>query len=110
MLYFVECVGADAIKIGHCRGQPSAVAHGRVSSMQSNCPLPLKLLAVTEGGIDEERKLHSRFSDEWIRGEWFKATDALRAFVAQFPTLPPPARHGDPRYNRRPAPEERVAA
>jgi len=101
MIYFVECVGANAIKIGHCAG--FGIAHSRVSSMQSNCPLPLKLLAVTDGNIEAERGLHARFSDDWIRGEWFSATDDLRDFVRQFPAPPPPTRFGDPRYNRRPA-------
>ena len=103
MIYFVECIGADAIKIGYCRPDAKGLVHRRVSIMQSNCPLPLKLLAVMGGGADRERELHGLFSDDWIRGEWFKATDALRAFVARLPSAPPPPRQGDPRYNRRPA-------
>lgn len=102
MIYFVECIGADAIKIGLTVGNGNGLAHSRVSSMQSNCPMPLKLMAAIEGDKAMERALHARFSDDWLRGEWFRATDALRSFIAQFPVPPPPPRQGDKRYNRRP--------
>ncbi len=102
MIYFVECIGANAIKIGACRG-PMALVHARISTMQSNCPLPLDLLAAADGYKEDERGLHRRFPDDWIRGDWFHATDDLRAFVAEFPRPPLPPRRGDARYNRRPA-------
>ena len=101
-VYFIECVGADAIKIGYARGDRNGNIHHRVSAMQSGCPLPLKLLAVTDGAEAEEASLHARFSGDWIRGEWFRASDELRAFVAQFPEPSPRPRLNDPRYGRKP--------
>jgi hypothetical protein len=103
VIYFVEALGADAIKIGYTRGLADGTAHGRVSTMQSNCPLTLKLLATMPGGYDDERELHVRFSDDWIRGDWFRASAELRAFISQFPEAAPPPRAGDPRYNRKPS-------
>jgi hypothetical protein len=102
MIYFVEALGADAIKIGYTRGLADGTPHSRVSAIQTNCPLKLKLLATTPGSYDYERELHSRFTDDWIRGDWFRASPALREFVAQFPEPSPPPRAGDPRYNRKP--------
>jgi hypothetical protein len=104
MIYFVEALGADAIKIGYTRGLADGTAHDRISTIQSCCPLPLKLLATVSGSCEDERHLHSRFSDDWIRGDWFRASAALREFIARFPEPAPPPRAGDPRYNRKPLP------
>jgi hypothetical protein len=102
VIYFAEALGADAIKIGYTRGLADGTPHGRISTMQSNCPLTLKLRATLPGGYADERELHVRFSDDWIRGDWFRASPELRAFISQFPEPPPPPRAGDPRYNRKP--------
>jgi hypothetical protein len=104
MIYFVEALGADAIKIGYTRGLADGTAHDRISNMQSCCPLKLKLWATVPGSYDYETELHRRFTDDWIRGDWFRASPALREFIARFPEPAPPPRAGDPRYNRKPRP------
>jgi hypothetical protein len=45
-------------------------AQGRLTDCQVGNHLELKLIRQFEGGWPEERALHDRFSDLWIRGEW----------------------------------------
>jgi hypothetical protein len=67
-----------AVKIGVCaRG----TAKTRLSVLQVGSLLSLKLLAVYSGNV--ERKLHRRFSESWIRGEFFKPTPELLQLVGR---------------------------
>jgi hypothetical protein len=43
--------------------------------------LHAELLVVEEGGVERERELHRRFGASRVRGEWFRPTVALRAYV-----------------------------
>jgi hypothetical protein len=46
-------------------------------------PYPLKVLATMEGGKQIESSLHDRFADAFHRGEWFRKTPELLAFIDQ---------------------------
>jgi hypothetical protein len=68
MIYFVEMVGADAVKIG----SSYAGVNRRVVILQTASPFELRLLGIIPGNIAEEKQLHRRFDDHLIRGEWFR--------------------------------------
>lgn len=78
-VYFLECQGF--IKIGRARD-----ILRRTQMNQIGNPFALQPLGyVPQPSPDEadmhERFLHDRFSDIRHRGEWFIATDKLRAYI-----------------------------
>ena len=80
-IYFIEQQGF--IKIGR-----AANLTRRLTSHQISTPLPLVVLGhIPLENADEaerhERFLHDRWYDLRHRGEWFRATDALREYIAQ---------------------------
>jgi len=73
-VYFIESDGA--VKIG-----VAADAEARLEELQTGNPVTLRLLKVVPGGREIERVFHREFSEFRVRGEWFRLTGALRAFV-----------------------------
>jgi hypothetical protein len=69
MIYFVEAVGLDRVKIGTVKDDRALAA--RLEAFATASPVKVRLLGVTEGGRDEERALHDRFAVHRVRGEWF---------------------------------------
>jgi hypothetical protein len=43
----------------------------------------LKVLAVIGGTRAKEKELHRKFAADQIRGEWFRRTQAIEAFIAE---------------------------
>jgi hypothetical protein len=84
-VYFVRASNG-MIKIGKSK-HPNA----RVAELQVGCPLHLRLMAsyVFDDLPDSiranlsEKSLQRAFKSSWVRGEWFRPTAALRAFIAQ---------------------------
>lgn len=74
MIYFIEAVGANAVKIGFTEQKPE----DRLAALQTGCPHPLRLMGVMDGDVAEERRLHARFKRLRTTGEWFKLDDELR--------------------------------
>ena len=68
MIYFIEAVGADAVKVGYSLLDPWK----RLLDFQVGCPLELRLLRVAAGDEAHEAALHKRWEAHWIRGEWFR--------------------------------------
>ena len=68
MVYVVEAVGSNRIKIGHTE---SRNVKTRVSGLKTGCPFPLEVLATMPGGPSQEYQLHSQFSEYRAVGEWF---------------------------------------
>ncbi len=66
MVYFIEAVGIDLVKIG-----TSTQVKKRLYDMNKASPVKLRLIKILEGGSAEELELHTRWKDCRIRGEWF---------------------------------------
>jgi hypothetical protein len=75
-VYFLECKGANAIKIGR-----SVDPRARLEALQAGCPLPLHFIVKVRGGTEEEGMLHRRFGHLRIHGEWFRAEGDLVDYV-----------------------------
>lgn len=75
-LYFIEAVETEFIKIGR-----SADPDRRLAQLATGSPNQLRIIGRLGGGADVERDLHEQFDDLRERGEWFRATPALRAFI-----------------------------
>lgn len=80
LVYFVQGADGGPIKIG-IAADPEA----RLGFLQISSPSKLRITRTVEGGREKERELHGRFSDDRIRGEWFRASDALAAYARAKP-------------------------
>lgn len=83
-VYFIQ--GADGtgpIKIGYAKDPKK-----RLAEIQRMSPVLLTILNAIEGDRKREGAIHRHFADLRLFGEWFKATDALLAFIANPPILP----------------------
>lgn len=67
MIYFIEAVGTDWVKIGQS-GNPA----DRFRDLQVASPHELKFMLVAEGSGREELRLHSILRFHRVRGEWFE--------------------------------------
>jgi hypothetical protein len=76
VVYFLEC--QDFIKIGVA----SSLKH-RISGFNTVSPYPLVVLAVVSGDMRTEKLLHRRFASARHKGEWFRKTPELLAFIDQ---------------------------
>lgn len=76
-VYFIACEPMEAVKIGYTSSNPFS----RMSSLQTGCPSPLKLLAFVPGSLDDERRLHECFQPLHIQGEWFRNELKLRDLI-----------------------------
>ncbi len=71
-IYFIQPVGGGPIKIG-----TTTNLLRRFNTIQSNSPVPLKLVHYMDGGRVEESMLHEKFKDERLWGEWFSSLPVL---------------------------------
>lgn len=73
MIYFIEAVGLDRVKIGRALNDEALV--GRFEAVQCGCPV-------------EEQALHERFAASRVRGEWYVLSTVdlpmLRPWVHSF--------------------------
>lgn len=53
----------------------------RVLTLQRNLPALLTVLAVLNGGRDIERKLHERFDNRRLTGEWFERAGNVARWI-----------------------------
>ena len=70
-IYFIEISGF--IKIGWALN-----AKTRISGFQVGSPLPVKLIGVALGTMQDEKELHRKFSEHRERGEWFRSNPRLK--------------------------------
>jgi hypothetical protein len=68
MVYFIEAVGRDRVKIGFTGTKVT----NRLKELQCASPDVLSLLGTIKGGRSEELHLHRRFAEHHISGEWFR--------------------------------------
>lgn len=67
---------ANYIKIGW-----STNIRGRLETLQLGVPEALKLYGIITGERRTEPRLHRRFADHRLRGEWFRYEGELRAWI-----------------------------
>lgn len=68
----------EFIKIGKSKSVESAFE--RIASIQTGNPREVSLIGVT---CEEEHALHRFFSEERIRGEWFRVSSKLLKYISQ---------------------------
>ncbi len=78
MIYFIKSAGY--VKIGFCARDPMR----RLEKLQIGNPMTLRLVALAEGDMADERDLHSRFRKQRVRGEWFRLDEAVNAYIANY--------------------------
>lgn len=76
MIYFIEAVGINRIKIGFSRDRQRVFS--RLTELEKQAPTKMRLLAFVAGSMDLERSLHHAFRRSRAVGEWFHATPRLR--------------------------------
>lgn len=77
-VYFIQ-LGADGpIKIGY-----SVTPQKRLWGLQTSHPETLNLLATIPGPQSNEAALHRFYEREHLRGEWFRPSLRLRAYVEE---------------------------
>lgn len=80
MIYFIRSGNDDGpIKIGYTAYDD---ALSRMQTLQIGNPEQLTLLGVMPGSMEDEDRLHIRFKDYRMRGEWFRANERLLAYVS----------------------------
>ncbi len=79
MIYFIAAgVRRGPVKIGYTDNLAD-----RLRTLQSGNPQPLYALAVIPGDVARERRLHQRFAEGRLIGEWFDAdTPGLDEFLS----------------------------
>lgn len=78
-VYFIRRMArGGAIKIGF-----SIEPQKRLARLQTSSADMLVILGVTPGTIATEKAIHARFKHLRLRGEWFRATDDLHAYIAE---------------------------
>lgn len=78
IVYFILDPTTNNVKIGYTtldRMRP------RLKELQIGSSSELKLLGTVWGGKSVESRLHEKFQDSWVRGEWFKWTEELQTFI-----------------------------
>lgn len=64
--YVYAMLSCDRVKIGYTE-RPKQ----RLSEANTMSPFPVDLLRCDEGSINDERRLHKKFADLRLHGEWF---------------------------------------
>jgi hypothetical protein len=76
VVYFIQA--GNAIKIGRTTNLP-----GRRKALATASAVPLELLAAVPGGRELETRQHRRWRHLHIRGEWFRADEALVRYARE---------------------------
>ena len=74
-IYYIAATEGEVprVKIGFTSGSPYA----RLRTLQTGSPCPLVLVAVHDGTLEDEKRLHAEFSESRVHGEWFDMTEEL---------------------------------
>lgn len=75
MVYFIR--SSDYIKIGYTDNPLN-----RISQIQVSNPDKLEVLLIIEGDLVFENEMHSMFSEDFHRGEWFRYSDTIKKFIS----------------------------
>ena len=80
MIYFIECEVGGAIKIGRADNPER-----RLHALQIGTPHNRILVVAIPGGAGLEARLHRRFREGRIHGEWFRKRDGRPARTPRSP-------------------------
>jgi hypothetical protein len=97
-VYFIQAGENGLIKIGFAKNVAK-----RLVKMQVDCPVPLRVIGVLQGERADEAGAHKRFAGDRARGEWFRPSDELSAYVATLPQVSIRAQRRRRMYRFRPA-------
>jgi hypothetical protein len=78
VIYFLEAVGGDAVRVSWCGGEREL--KGRILALQGGNALELRLLGLVRSQRADERALHQVLDRHRLRGEWFRLS-SIRAQV-----------------------------
>jgi hypothetical protein len=78
-IYLIRAGESGPVKIGYARSVRDA--RGRIDSLQVGHWEILRVLRLWEGDMRDERRMHMRFADLRIRGEWFAFSRLMLADV-----------------------------
>lgn len=76
MIYFIGNKQYDWVKIG-----VSNDPEGRLGDIRVGCPVELVMFRIESGGQSIERRLHTKFKEQRIRGEWFKLSGPVQEYI-----------------------------
>jgi len=68
VVYFIEAVGLDLVKIGY-----TEELIRRFKQIRTSCPVPIQLVGFMNGDRSLESHLHRQYKDFRREGEWFHA-------------------------------------
>jgi hypothetical protein len=83
-IYFILLPELNAVKIGRAKDVTK-----RLNSLQTACPVKLKLLKTEdfkegEEALKAEKRFHAQFSHLQMEGEWFRYEDDLKTYLDNF--------------------------
>lgn len=81
-VYFMRINGRGHVKIGF-----TVDVIKRFSGHQTSMPGTPVLMGAMHGTAATEKKLHEKYADLHVKGEWYKYTGALKAFVEALPDV-----------------------
>lgn len=78
MIYYIIDLDGMLVKIGFTTDLRS-----RMHVIQSSTPNRLVLIATHWGELEDERSIHEQWQHLRVRGEWFRLTPELLAFIEE---------------------------
>ena len=76
-IYFIQAEDR-AIKIGW-----TGNAKKRIAGLRAVIPMELKLLGTIKGSIKDEERLHDKFKEYRLNGEWFKLVEPILTHIQE---------------------------
>lgn len=75
-IYFIYNPLNELVRIGR-----SKQVKQLLSSLKMNSGIEMELLGVIVGGAAEEKKLHQRYQEDHVRGEWYRLTEEIEVDI-----------------------------
>ncbi len=79
MIYAIQGLKGTPVKIGYTMDETAM--QGRIKSIQTGYPYPLRSLVLTEGTKQQEHQLHKLLGDFRLKGEWFEGAKPVMSVV-----------------------------
>jgi hypothetical protein len=79
LVYFITTEHAERVKIGHTKNDPTA----RLRELQTGSPFRLCIIATERGDVTLERRLHARFGQHRLHGEWFTLCGEIKEHIKE---------------------------